>query len=63
MELSPDNSADPDEACSGCGMTRRTLYTDGAMGCAQCYETFEAEVRRALREIHGEDRHIGKNSN
>ncbi len=51
-----------DEACPGCGLTRRELYNKGQMGCAQCYETFGAEVRRALREIHGEIRHIGKSS-
>ncbi len=51
-----------DEACPACGMTRRELYAQGKMGCARCYETFGAEVRRALREIHGETRHLGKNA-
>jgi protein-arginine kinase activator protein McsA len=30
------------------------------MGCADCYRIFEAEVRQALREIHGALQHIGK---
>ncbi len=51
-----------DEACPECGLTRRGLYQDGQMGCAKCYETFAAEVKRALEEIHGETRHIGKNA-
>jgi len=41
-------------------MTRRELYSDGRMGCARCYATFAAEVERALKEIHGETRHLGK---
>lgn len=54
--------ADEDEACSECGLTRRKLYQQGQMGCATCYETFSAEVKRALEEIHGETRHLGKNA-
>jgi protein arginine kinase activator len=50
------------EACPGCGLTRRGLYARGEMGCARCYQTFTAEVNHALREIHGETRHLGKNA-
>jgi protein arginine kinase activator len=49
-----------EEFCPWCGLTRRELYAEGRMGCARCYETFAAEVTRALKEIHGEDEHIGK---
>lgn len=49
-----------EEFCPWCGLTRRELYEEGQMGCARCYETFAAEVARALKEIHGEDEHIGK---
>lgn len=51
-----------DEACPGCGMARRELYSNGQMGCAKCYAAFAAEVRQALKEIHGETRHLGKNA-
>lgn len=54
--------ADHDEACPECGLTRGELYAHGQMGCARCYETFGAEVCRALEEIHGATRHIGKNA-
>ena len=51
-----------DETCPGCGMARHELYSNGQMGCARCYETFAAEVQQALKEIHGETRHLGKNA-
>ena len=57
-----NGKADHDEACPDCGLTRGELYAHGQMGCARCYETFGAEVRRALEEIHGATRHIGKNA-
>ena len=43
-------------------MARSELYSQGQMGCAQCYQAFSAEVQRALKEIHGETRHLGKNA-
>lgn len=61
-EQSDDAPADEDEACPQCGLTRRDLYREGQMGCARCYGTFGAEVTRALEEIHGETRHLGKNA-
>jgi len=50
------------EICPGCGMARRELYSNGQMGCAKCYAAFAAEVQQALKEIHGETRHLGKNA-
>ncbi len=49
-----------DVACPKCGLTRRALYADGRMGCADCYRVFAVEVERALTEIHGKSTHIGK---
>jgi protein arginine kinase activator len=60
-ELPAENLADEREACPQCGLTRRELYAQGQMGCAHCYKTFTAEVQHALKEIHGETRHLGKN--
>ena len=57
VQLSFLNEAD---TCPRCGLTRAELYAHGHMGCARCYETFAPEVQRALKEIHGEDRHTGK---
>lgn len=53
------DSSTPD-VCPSCGTTRRDLDVDGRMGCADCYDVFEAEVVQALREIHGAVQHIGK---
>jgi protein-arginine kinase activator protein McsA len=58
LGLDAGDSADPGAACPGCGMTRRELYAEGRMGCAECYRVFEAEVVHALREIHGAVRHV-----
>ena len=55
-----DGPSDQEEFCPWCGLTRRELYVQGQMGCAHCYETFAAEVTQALKEIHGEDEHVGK---
>ena len=55
-------TAQEDEICPGCGMARRELYSNGQMGCAKCYAAFRAEVQQALKEIHGETRHLGKNA-
>jgi len=46
--------------CPDCGLTQRSLYQDGLLGCPVCYETFAVEVERALEEIHGSVQHIGK---
>ncbi len=62
METSLHEPATEEQSCPGCGLTRRELYERGQMGCAHCYETFAAEVQRALKEIHGETRHLGKNA-
>jgi protein arginine kinase activator len=60
--LSVDKPEEKSDACPQCGMARRELYFNGQMGCARCYETFAVEVQRALKEIHGETRHLGKNA-
>ena len=62
MTSSTDTSDVEDETCPGCGMARRELYSNGQMGCAKCYAAFAAEVQQALKEIHGETRHLGKNA-
>jgi protein arginine kinase activator len=51
---------DQEQACSDCGLTRTELYAQGTMGCVSCYQTFSAEVERALEEIHGAVEHTGK---
>lgn len=48
-------------ACPRCQTTLDDLYSDGRMGCAECYKVFAGDVRRALIVIHGTHRHLGKN--
>ncbi len=58
----PSLTEPEDQTCPQCGMARSELYSQGQMGCAKCYEAFPAEVQQALKEIHGETRHLGKNA-
>lgn len=47
--------------CAKCGTSQADLYSDGRMGCAECYKVFAGDVRRALIVIHSTHRHVGKN--
>ena len=62
MSRAADAYGEEGQTCPGCGMARRELYSNGQMGCAKCYAAFAAEVQQALKEIHGETRHLGKNA-
>ena len=62
MSRAADSCGEEGQTCPGCGMARRQLYSQGQMGCAKCYTAFAAEVQQALKEIHGETRHLGKNA-
>ena len=61
-------SADPDapltaalEArCGGCGATLRDFRETGRVGCAECYQSFDAPLRELLRRLHGSTHHTGK---
>ena len=55
-----EESAPGRAACNGCGMTMAAFREGGRLGCAECYRTFEARLRRVLNRIHGSSRHIGK---
>lgn len=46
--------------CSDCGATLQDFRETGRLGCARCYETFEAPLRTLLRRLHGASRHIGE---
>jgi protein arginine kinase activator len=46
-------------ACSDCGATFQDFRRSGKLGCAQCYVTFEREMRLLLRKIHGSHHHVG----
>ena len=41
-------------------MTLRDFRSTGRLGCARCYDTFEASLRELLRRVHGNGRHVGR---
>jgi protein arginine kinase activator len=46
--------------CEACGATLQDFRDTGRLGCAHCYETFEASLRTLLRRVHGASRHMGE---
>ena len=46
--------------CPFCAATLADFRTTGRLGCAHCYEVFEASLRDLLRRVHGNSRHIGR---
>jgi protein arginine kinase activator len=46
--------------CSFCQGTLADFRATGRLGCAHCYEAFEASLRDLLRRVHGNSRHIGR---
>jgi protein arginine kinase activator len=64
--LSPVQGVKPTESatqarCEHCGMTFAEFKNSGLMGCAGCYEAFEARLVPLLERAHeGGNRHIGK---
>lgn len=51
-ELSP--------TCPRCGMAREEFRQTGRLGCADCYNTFMAELSMAVKAMHHSNQHIGK---
>lgn len=49
-----------DEQCPGCGYRISEFRQTGRLGCGQCYRSFAPLVRRAIRQVHGNVRHLGK---
>lgn len=63
--LGKTGGAEPAEAgldlpCRACGATLRDFRTSGRLGCAVCYESFEAHLRDLLRRLHGSATHVGE---
>ncbi len=46
--------------CSVCGSSFADIAKRGRMGCSQCYQQFEAQLRPSLGRIHGSAVHKGK---
>jgi len=45
--------------CHFCGLSWRDFKRTGLFGCDKCYEVFREEVSDLLKQIHGNNRHIG----
>ena len=48
------------EPCSACNLTFDRFRKHGRLGCPHCYTSFESNLRRLLKRIHGATRHVGK---
>jgi len=46
--------------CNSCGNTLLDFKNSGKLGCADCYTTFEDQFDEILRNVQGNNRHIGK---
>jgi protein arginine kinase activator len=46
--------------CPRCGLAYSGFKETGRLGCAECYTTFQFQLRPLLRRIHGDTRHRGK---
>lgn len=46
--------------CEKCGMTWSGFQKSGEFGCADCYNTFRAQLMPVLKRVHGNAKHAGK---
>lgn len=46
--------------CEGCGSGWHMIAKSGKVGCPRCYGTFEEELERSIRSIHGNVTHVGR---
>ena len=46
--------------CTTCGATLQDFRESGRLGCADCYRTFEPQIRDLLRRVHGSTHHVGE---
>ena len=46
--------------CPRCGMAYSAFKETGRLGCGECYNAFQFQLRPLLRRIHGDTRHKGK---
>ena len=48
--------------CEKCGNSYDDFIKNGKFGCDNCYSTFEDKIDNLLKNIHGVNTHIGRNS-
>lgn len=48
-------------SCDKCNMTYEEFIKSGKFGCDECYSNFETKIDALLKNIHGVNRHVGRN--
>ena len=46
--------------CDRCGMTFEEFMNTGKFGCSNCYDAFQSKIDPILKNIHGNNRHVGR---
>ena len=59
-EVQLTDSDPSDVECSFCGLKFQDFRETGRLGCPHCYETYNAQLGKLLRRIHGGVQHVGK---
>lgn len=53
-------AAKPTPACSRCGTKLADFRKTGRVGCAQCFQAFESDLRAILSQMAARPRHTGR---
>ena len=48
--------------CDKCGNSYDDFIKNGKIGCDECYNTFQDKLDNILKNIHGVNKHVGRNS-
>lgn len=56
----PQNLGMQAKTCEACGSSWHMIAKSGKVGCPHCYGTFEEELERSIRSIHGNVTHVGR---
>ena len=49
-----------DVKCPNCGLSYEKFRATGKLGCSECYDAFEEELKGVIKGIHGHTKHSGK---
>ena len=58
--FTPQNPDDEQLTCPSCDYETADFRRTGRVGCATCYEVFEAQIRPVLEDMHAGTAHNGK---
>lgn len=47
--------------CDKCGNSYDDFIKNGKFGCDRCYDTFQNKIDSILKNIHGSNKHVGRN--